>query len=542
MLECVRIDTSHGGARRLVGARHEHGARTAVAQRAHDRLDLAGRLALGEDRFGRPLPGVTLQVDLCEPEVGEAHAPTAHSSRHSARSTEQRAVPSAVATAARIARSGKRPLSIIPERGDLDTCARTGARPRRPVRARVTAQGALRGRIGLLVAVALAALTLRPQLVGLGPVLPRAQDALGVSHAVAALLATIPVVGMGVFAPAAAPLAARVGAIRAVTVALALIAIGGVGRSLLPGAVAAIALTVPIGIGMGLGNALMVVAVKERFADRPVLVTGIYASGIQIGAAISAGLAVPLADAGDSWRTPMLAFSLAAAVSLAWWLATTRGGGPRPVGKRAHFPLRKPVAWLLVWLFASTSFVYYGYASWLPDAFTEHGWSESHAAQLALAINTCAIVTSISVTLVGDRFHWSRRTLLIPPCVFYAAGALGIAIDPSHALFWACVTGCGNGAIFPLMMTLPLDAADRPEQVAGVVGMMLGIGYCFGALAPLALGALRDVTGSFEAGLWAIALAAIISLVCGASCSPARLARGVRDEPAVTPGGAGLPT
>ncbi len=49
--------------------------------------------------------------------------------------------------------------------------------------------------------------------------LPRAQHALGLSHSVAALLGAIPVIGMGVFAPAAAPLAARVGAIRAVTVA-----------------------------------------------------------------------------------------------------------------------------------------------------------------------------------------------------------------------------------------------------------------------------------------------------------------------------------
>ena len=396
----------------------------------------------------------------------------------------------------------------------------------------MTGDGALRGRIGLLVAVALAALTLRPQLVGLGPVLPRAQDALGVSHSVAALLVAIPVIGMGVFAPAAAPLAARVGAIRAVTIALALIAGGGIGRTILPGAFAAVALTVPIGIGMGLGNALMVVAVKERFADRPVLVTGVYASGIQIGAAIAAGLAVPVADVGDSWRAPMLVFSLAAAASLTWWLAATHGGGPRPVGKRAHFPLRRPVAWLLVALFASTSCVYYGYAAWLPDAFTEHGWSEARAGQLLLAINACAIVTSVSVTLLGDRFHWSRRALLVPPCVLYAVGAIGVAVDPAHALVWACVIGCGNGAIFPLMMTLPLDAADRPEQVAGVVGMMLGIGYSISALAPLALGALRDGTGSFEAGLWAIALAAVISLVCGAACSPARLARGVRVESA----------
>jgi CP family cyanate transporter-like MFS transporter len=389
--------------------------------------------------------------------------------------------------------------------------------------------GALRGRIGLLAAVALAALTLRPQLVGLGPVLPRAQHALGVSHSVASLLSAIPVIGMGVFAPAAAPLAARVGAIRAVTVALALIAVGGLGRSLLPGAAIAIALTVPIGIGMGLGNALMVVAVKERFADRPVLVTGVYASGIQVGAAIATALAVPVADVGDSWRAPMLVFSLAAGGSLIWWLAATHGGGPRPVGKRAHFPVRKPVAWLLVGLFASSAWVYYGYASWLPDAFTERGWSEGHAGQLVVAINLFAILSSVCVTLAGDRFHWSRRALLTPPGMFLATGALGIALDPSHALAWACVLGIGNGAIFPLMMTLPLDAADRPEQVAGVVGMMLGIGYCAGALSPLAIGALRDWTGSFDTGLWLIALAAIVVLATCVACSPARLARGVRE-------------
>ena len=182
-------------------------------------------------------------------------------------------------------------------------------------------------------------------------------------------------------------------------------------------------------------------------------------------------------------------------------------------------------------LFAATSFVYYGYAAWLPDAFTEHGWSEAHAGQLLLAINLTAIVTSVAVTLLGDRFHWSRRALLVPPCIFYAVGAIGLASDPAHAMIWACVTGCGNGAIFPLMMTLPLDAADRPEQVAGMAGMMLGIGYCIGALAPLALGALRDGTGSFEAGLWVIALAAAISLACGACASPSRLARGVRHAP-----------
>ena len=175
---------------------------------------------------------------------------------------------------------------------------------------------------------------------------------------------------------------------------------------------------------------------------------------------------------------------------------------------RAHFPLRRPIAWLFVALFATSAFVYYGYAAWLPDAFTERGWSDGARGQLVVAIDVFAIISLVSVTLVSDRFHSSRRALLTPPGLASRRRARDRA-DPSHALAWACVLGLGNGAIFPLMMTLPLDAADRPEQVAGVVGMMLGIGYCAGALAPLILGALRDSTGSFHARPWLIAASAL---------------------------------
>ena len=48
-----------------------------------------------------------------------------------------------------------------------------------------------------LVALFLAALTLRAQLVGIGPLLPLIKTDLGVSHAVAGLLGTIPVLCMG---------------------------------------------------------------------------------------------------------------------------------------------------------------------------------------------------------------------------------------------------------------------------------------------------------------------------------------------------------
>ena len=274
-------------------------------------------------------------------------------------------------------------------------------------------------------------------------------------------------------------------------------------RAILPGAFAVIALTIPIAVGMGLGNALMVVAVKERFADRPLLITGVYASGIQLGAArhdrargadrrlrrFLAGADAGLLAGGrriacvvarrDARRRP----------------APGRQARPFPAAQARRMALRRALRDLGLRLLRLRRVAARRVHASAAGRMRTPASSSSRS--------TCSRSSPrSSVTLAGDRFHWSRRALLTPPGVFLAVGALGIALDPSHALFWCCMLGIGNGAIFPLMMTLPLDAADRPEQVAGVVGMMLGIGYCAGALAPVAIGALRDSTGSFDAGLW----------------------------------------
>jgi MFS transporter, CP family, cyanate transporter len=73
---------------------------------------------------------------------------------------------------------------------------------------------------------------------------------------------------------------------------------------------------------------------------------------------------------------------------------------------------------------------------------------------------------------------------------------------------------------------LPLDAADRPAEVAALAGMMLGVGYTLSATSPLVLGAVRDLSGGFDAVLWVLVGAAAALLALDASLSPARLASG----------------
>src|SRR5258707_4301505 len=366
-------------------------------------------------------------------------------------------------------------------------------------------------RVGLV----LAALALRTQLVGVGPLLPSIQRDLGVSHAIAGLLGTIPVLCMGLFAPPAPFLSGRIGARRAIGAALTLVGVFGVARAVVPGAACVVLLTFPIGIGMGLAGAMLPVAVKERFSDRPGFATGVYTTGITIGSAVAAAVAVPLAHAATGWRTPLIVFAAASTVLAALWLWLTRSetAHVRTDVRPLRLPLRNPLAWRLVTAFFLMSFVFYGLNSWLPDAYVERGWSQSAAGGLLAVLNTITIPVGFFVAWAADHI-WTRRVWLAGAAALQLASLLGVVLLPGAGWLWAALLGLSIGPLFPLTMTLPLDAAEGPAEVAALAGMMLGIGYVLSSTGPLLLGAVRDLTGSFAAVLWVlVAVSALLLLV-----------------------------
>jgi CP family cyanate transporter-like MFS transporter len=355
----------------------------------------------------------------------------------------------------------------------------------------------------LLAALFLAALALRPQIVGIGPLIPSIQDAFGTSHAVVGLLGTIPVLCMGLFAPVAAYLAARIGTRRAMTLGLALIGVFGVLRATMPSAWLVVLLTWPVGIGMGLGNALAPISVKEHFENRPATGTGVYMMGIQIGATGSAALAVPLAAWLDGWRGALIAISAVALLSLIAWLVLTRGDEPHtaPATRVPRLPWHSTTAWLLVATFASMALAYYGLNAWLADAYTEHGWSDRSAGLLLATMNFAAIPASFLVPFLSDRTK-RRNPFLLALSACFVAGAVLLVAAPGLAYVGALIAGIAQGGLFSLVMTLPLDYEQTPERVGALVAMMLGLGYTIGALGPFVLGAVRDATGSFDSVLW----------------------------------------
>lgn len=354
-----------------------------------------------------------------------------------------------------------------------------------------------------VAALFLVALALRTQIVGVGPLVPSIQSDLGVSHAVAGLLGSIPVLCMVVFAPAAAYVAGAIGPRLAIAGSVALIAAGGLLRVAVPDAVVLLLFTFPVGVGIAISGTLLPAVVKERLSHRPAFATGIYASGIQVGSAASAALAVPLAHLHGGWRFSLGALAAAAALSCAAWLGLGGSERERVRVRPPRLPVRSATAWGVTGVFTMIAICFYGLSAWLPDAYVEHGWSDGKAGALLAVVQAVTVPAGLAIPWLADRWG-SRRLYLASAALVQMSGLLGVQLLPGGGWLWAVLIGIGIGTLFPLAMTLPLDLSRDPAQAGAVAAMMLGVGYVLTAAAPLVLGVVRDATGSFSTSLWLI--------------------------------------
>jgi CP family cyanate transporter-like MFS transporter len=281
-----------------------------------------------------------------------------------------------------------------------------------------------------------------------------------------------------------------------------------------------IALTLPIGIGIAIGNVLAPVLVKASFADRPMLATGLYACGIQVGAGAAGALAVPLSDSLGSWRDSLMVISLVcAAVAVAWLPVARAVHMPAASRKAPALPWRSPTAWRLAIMFAFVSTTYYGISAWLSDSFVEHGWSESRAGSLTGVLNIAALGGTLLIAFAGDRIG-SRRSYLVGGAALVVAGLLLAIAAPAAGIAAALLMGFGIGCAFSLSMTLPVDVAHDGGSVAATTGMMLLVAYLIAAASPVGLGAVRDLTGSYSAVLWVLVGSGSVAALLGATLSP----------------------
>jgi CP family cyanate transporter-like MFS transporter len=336
---------------------------------------------------------------------------------------------------------------------------------------------------------------------------------------------------MGVFALTAAPLTARAGTRRAFGFALWVILVAALLRSAAPGFASVVAATVLLALGQGLANALPPMVVKERLPDATTRATATYATGLQVGAAISATFVVPLASAFGGWRGALAALAVLPGLAAISWPALVHhapaaGDALRPV-RGAPAGTSPGLRLRLTTLFACMSFAYYGTIAWLAADLTDAGWSSGRAGVALGVLSTVSIGSTILYGAIGDHVG-SRTGWLAMALGAMGVGLVGVLALPGAGLLWAASFGFGNGAGFGAMMTLPLDLVAEPASVVALTGPMLCGGYVLAAASPPFVGLLRDTTGSFAAGFLVLAglllFAVVLSFSRAMRPTPARAA------------------
>jgi MFS transporter, CP family, cyanate transporter len=376
------------------------------------------------------------------------------------------------------------------------------------------------GGVWLAVILLVSALNLRMAIGALSPVLDTVQRDLGLSSTAAGLLSTVPVVCFGLFALATPKLIRRFGMERLLVLVMVVIT-AGIALRVLPPLVALFAGTAVIGAGIAVGNVLLPGLIKQDFAGKTGLMTGLYSVSLFVGPALSAGLTVPIMHAtGLGWR-PAIALWGGVAVLAAALLSPHAARRPRAAGTGAaqHRPKglwKDPVAWMVSGFMGLQSLGYYSGIAWIPTLLQGHGMSAGQAGWM-LSYSSFPGLAMALITPLAVRGR-SRRAaaVVVASVVACGIGYLGLIAAPvSLAYLWLTFLGVGQGMAISLALGFIVGRAPDVHHTAHLSTMAQSVGYLIASAGPLGIGVLHDVTGGWTVPMLTLTVILIPLLIAG---------------------------
>lgn len=387
----------------------------------------------------------------------------------------------------------------------------------------VTSAGLGAGVVSLALAAGLflAGLNLRPAIASVSPLLNVIRSQLHLGHTVAGLLTAIPTLCIGVGAFLVPPLAARIGAERALTYSLTLIGLATAARVWAGDGTVLFVTTLTAGVGIAVGQTLLPGLVRRHFPEHRLLITSLYSLGITLGAAIPAAATAPLRDLTGSWQLALAFWALFAVAAVVAIAPVARKSVPAGRTALVAPPWRDVRAWQIALFFGGESGLYFVILAWFAPLYEDNGWSPTRAGLLLTLLSVSQAVATLLVTWRARRIH-DRRPILFGSLALLAVGMFAVAVAPFSApAVWAVLLGVGNGIVFPAMLVLPVDYGPDPQTAARLAGMGFGVGYLLASLGPVLTGSLRQLTGSYAAPFATYGVICLLLMVLATRFVPA---------------------
>ncbi|MBK1831246.1 MFS transporter [Verrucomicrobiaceae bacterium R5-34] len=367
----------------------------------------------------------------------------------------------------------------------------------------------------LIAGILLIGMNLRPSITAVSALAERMyQD--GLSRETIGSLTAIPLVLFGVVGLWAGWMGKLMGFARALGLGLLLIALGCWLRSA-PGPMELVwrmAGTILLGGGIALGNVLLPGLVKSRYPKHVGVLTSLYATAMNLGAASGIAFSVPLANVlpGD-WRSAMAAWGVFAAMVLLLW--SPQMLAPPAARKREH-PLagvyrlaRQKRAWQVAIYMGLQSWVFFSAVAWLPTLLQSRGMEEITAANWVVTMQLLGCAASLVVPTLAGRS--ASQTVWTSVCAITAIlGLIGVVFLPGIGqILSLLLLGLGLNAGFGMVLLVIALRSESPEVAASLSSMAQATGYLLSSPGPWLVGLLSTTSGG-----WTLAFGVVILMAC----------------------------
>lgn len=366
----------------------------------------------------------------------------------------------------------------------------------------------------LFIGILLVGANLRAPITSIGVALPDIKTDLGMSNSAVSVITVVPLLAFSVISLFAARTSNKMGLEKTIFLALCLIFIGVLVRSITDISWLYIG-TVLIGIGIGFGNVLAPAMIKAKFPLHIGIMTGYYTVVMNVFGGLSSYGTAPLVKAFN-YNIAISVIGIITFITIIIWLFQLKGTQETATAlpRKSVNVWKSPLAWQITILMGGQSLIFYSLINWLP-AYLSHSGMSINEAGAYLSIMQIAIIPFTFITPIFATKMKSQFFLTFITGICFIVGVTIMLVVPHLAIISTILIGVAGGLAFGLVNTFFSLRTEHIQTSAKLSGMAQAVGYLVAAIGPLLFGVLHDMTGEWTASLSILLITAIVITLFG---------------------------
>ncbi|ANK38827.1 MFS transporter [Staphylococcus equorum] len=373
----------------------------------------------------------------------------------------------------------------------------------------------------LFIGILLIGANLRAPITSIGVALPDIKTDLAMSNSAVSVITVVPLLAFSVISLFAARTSNKMGLEKTIFLALCLIFIGVLVRSITDISWLYIG-TVLIGIGIGFGNVLAPAMIKAKFPLHIGIMTGYYTVVMNVFGGLSSYGTAPLVKAFN-YNIAISVIGIITLITIIIWSFQLKGTQETATAlpRKSVNVWKSPLAWQITILMGGQSLIFYSLINWLP-AYLSHSGMTINEAGAYLSIMQIAIIPFTFITPIFATKMKSQFFLTFITGICFIVGVTIMLIAPNLAIISTILIGVAGGLAFGLVNTFFSLRTEHIQTSAKLSGMAQAVGYLVAAVGPLLFGILHDMTGKWTASLSILLITAIVITLFGSQAGRKR--------------------